>query len=154
MVDELDRRSNSFPSEACVRCLNHIINLVAHTITHQFDNVVRKTKAKKNAAKSNPLLDAGFQPYNDNLPDDPADLLGVDGDPEEPVFGDNDLDKSAPAGLEDWIDDLSSMSDKEIAAFARDSLPVRRVLVKVCCCIYLVLSYAYAYHIFVQNTLY
>lgn len=111
MMDELARRpSNSIAPGSRVRCINHVINLVAHTITNQFDAAVKKKK--KNSAAND------------------------EDDAEEDADEPSEEEQSLPAaldqlGLEDWVDDLENMSEAELKQFIHDSAPVRKVLVKV-----------------------
>lgn len=124
MIDDLhDCPFNCFQFQSRIRCFCHIINLVARTLTHQFDNAAKKVHKLNRAAAAARGKDPDtedLEPDDDSLPGEPP-LLTVE---EHTVI--------TSIGLEDWIDDLKSMSEAELRAFATATKPVYTVLCKVC----------------------
>lgn len=123
MITEVDKADNVFEADTRVRCFNHVINLVARTLTHQFDNVVKKIRAL-NAIELKLNPDAIVE-----------DIAGPEDEDEEPGEDEPVLPEEHPAmttlGLEDWVDEIEDWSIEKLKAWANDTKPVRTVLCKV-----------------------
>lgn len=109
MAQSLASLPNSFSESSRARCFTHIINLVARTITHQFDNAAKKVRKL----------------------DRQDDVEDEDEEAEEDVRTPELAAVLTSMGLEDWVDDLETMSEEQLRDFARDTKPVRTVLCKV-----------------------
>lgn len=111
MINDLhDHPANSFRSESRTRCFAHIVNLVAKTVTHQFDNAAEKVK---------------------RLPPDPAHAPVDDEDEEDDEEPELPEDGLTDFGEDEWVDELEEMTVEELRSFHADTKPVRSVLFKV-----------------------
>jgi hypothetical protein len=118
MTDKLEKALDDFPGSANrMRCFDHIINLVAKTITKAFD--VPKKKA------------------DDDLEDGDRELLDLarDANWEESYMKDLEcaegVEDNKDDDIEGWLDEETLLSEEERKDVKRDLLPVRTVLVKV-----------------------
>ena len=124
-----------------VFCFAHILNLIAHTFTHQFDNAAKHKKWRHTQAKAakhgvNDTV-GSISSSGTNLDSDCAS--GSDGEPkdgdlweDEPEMGDESKPTgwNALAGLDDWVNDLAVLSDVELNNVVEASAPVQKVLSK------------------------
>jgi hypothetical protein len=125
MIDTLAKILRRFPGRANhVRCLAHIVNLVAKVILRRFD------ARKKQAKDGSDVYDVGEELPDDEAPDEDefADLM-KDADKEEKEMDDGDGEDGVD--MEDDITEVEAVMREEIKNAAMATQPVRHVLYKV-----------------------
>jgi hypothetical protein len=118
MINEMETTLEDFPGSANrTRCFDHVINIVARTITKAFDLPDKKAGKDLNDGDKALLDLAGDADWEEMYM---KDLEHVEGVAEEE---DDDIDG--------WIDEGIFLSGEERKEMNKDMLPVRTVLVKV-----------------------
>jgi len=113
MMDELEDRLDGFGGKTNrTRCFAHVVNLVAVTITRQFD----APKAGKNATANDAKAELAELAKGIEL----EDLIAIGQDESE-----------EDENCEDWIDEREDMTSDELDELEESVRPVTRVLVKV-----------------------
>jgi hypothetical protein len=116
MIDSLADLIDVFPGATNrTRCFAHVINLVAKTITRQFDVPGKKNNNTLTTAQEELALLA------DGI--DCEEIISqAEKDNEDGVEDDND---------DGWVDEREGLSQDDVQNLDESILPVRRVLVKV-----------------------
>ena len=118
MIDEMEKKLDDFPGSANrTRCFDHIINLVAKTITKAFDVPERKAGEDLNNGDKELLDLAGEADWEESYM---KDLECVEGAEEEE---DDDIDG--------WTNEEVFLSEEERKEMSKDMLLVWTVLIKV-----------------------
>jgi hypothetical protein len=119
----------SFAGEASqIRCFNHVLNLVARTITRQFDVPRAKADAALAVAEQ-ALLDlaAGI-----DIEEEEAQHIVIDdGEEGDEDVDDGDVADDSTGEADGWQDEQELLTEEELAEHNINVLPVRVVLVKV-----------------------
>jgi len=120
MIDELVDLMPDFSGKASqTRCFNHILNLVARTVTKQFDVPTKKGGELSEAERVLNELADGLELEEEEMLQKARENGGGEDDGED---GDS---------LEGWIDEQMFLTDKEREELDETVLPVRTVIVKV-----------------------
>ena len=116
MVDALKDRLENFPGKSnCTCCFNHIVNLIAKSVIHQFN--APKTK--------------GNESFDDVLRE--LMVTAEDLDEEEAAMreGEESDNESDNDNVDGFVNELEEMSEEEQKELDKNIQPIRRVLVKV-----------------------
>jgi hypothetical protein len=114
MIDSMAEIIEGFPGEEnCVRCFNHIINLVAKSLLRLFEVSKKKWGAEADVALRELASDLDLKDMEMQ-----RDAFAAGGD--VGVDDDNDV-----------VDEIAKMSDKEVREFRKAVLPITKALLKV-----------------------
>ena len=114
MIDRMEGMLSEFLGAANrTQCFDHIINLVAKTVTKCFDSPMKK--AREDISDTEKVLLA----------------LAGDADWEESYMEGLQYDTTEEDDLEGWLNEEDFLSEGEYKILKRDTLPIRAVLAKV-----------------------
>ena len=116
MIEKMAETLTEFPGDANrTRCFDHIINLVAKTMTKCFDSPTKRGR-------------------EDTSDDAEKKMLKLEGDAdweEEYMESMEKGEELEDDDIEGWLDEEAFLSEDERKTLKRDMLPVRMVLAKV-----------------------
>ena len=130
MVDELESKVTGYNGKAShARCFLHIINLVAKTLTREFDVKNKNTDRTKAAETCDEALKIELAELADGMDVEDGVTIALD---RANRRVEDDEEFSEEDNEEGWVDEVELLTNEERSEFEGEILPVKLAIVKVC----------------------